>query len=124
MGVGCPIPDGDGEGEVRHHLDRVAGDDEDSKPMSEIPTVISNSDQIERTSMAYLCPESQRKGIANKAQVVKLFIASGQPRNGISHLPTRSTGSNLQGTKTAEVGDPGGDTETMNSGVKSWSVVL
>ena len=122
MGVGYPVPDGKGEGEVRHHLDWGAGDDRDSKPMSEIPTVILSSDQIERTSMAYLYPEGQRKGIPNTAQLVKLFIASSQPRNGISHLPTRSTGSNLQGTKTAEVADPGGDTETINNGVNSWSV--
>ena len=90
--------------------------------MSGIPTVIPSSDQIERTSMAYLYPESQRKNIPNRAQLVKLLIASSQPRNGIWHLPTRSTGSNLQGTKTAEVADHGGDTETINNGVNSWSV--
>lgn len=74
--------------------------------------------------MAYLCPESLRKGIPNGAQVFNLFIASSQPRNGISHVPTRSSGSNLQGTATAKVADPGGDTETMNSEVECWSVVL
>ena len=109
---------------MRHHLDRGAGDNRNSKPMSDIPTVIPSSDQIERTSMAYLCPESQRKGIPNGAQVFNLFIASSQLRNGISHLPTRSSRSNLQGTETAEVADHGGDTDTINSEVKSWSGVL
>ena len=109
---------------MRHHLDRGAWDNGDSKPMSDIPTVIPSRDQIKRISMAYLCPESQRKGIPNGAQVFKLFIATSQPRNGISNLPTRSSRNNLQGTETAEVADPGGDTETINSEVESWSVVL
>ena len=92
---------------MHHHLERGAWDNESSKPMSNIPTVIRSSDQIKQILWRISALGSQRQGIPNGVQVCNLFMASSQPRSGISYVPTRSSRGNLQGTETAEVADPG-----------------